>query len=123
MSKSREFLGSSLLKGLSDLYENQWPTLCDLTINCANEEKVLAHKLVLAIHSEYFSALFRHNPKNSTISLPQFDSMLMKVIIKSLVLDIDEEELNEVGLDHIIRAADYFQIKDLVSIVSAIYYV
>ena len=58
MSKSRELLGSFLLKGLSDLYENQWPTLCDLTINCANEEKVLAHKLVLAIHSDYFSAHF-----------------------------------------------------------------
>ena len=34
----------------------------------------------------------------------------MKTIVKSLV-DFDENDLNEIGLDTIIRAADYFQIK------------
>ena len=34
----------------------------------------------------------------------------MKIIVKSLV-DFDENDLNDIGLDTIIRAADYFQIK------------
>ena len=41
----------------------------------------------------------------------------MKIIVKSLV-DFDENDLNEIGLDTIIRTADYFQIKDLVRIAS-----
>ena len=118
MSKSQDLLGSSLLAGLHELYQNQWPTLCDLTIDCANEEKVLAHKLILAVHSEYFAALFRHSPETlQTVSLPEFDSVVIKVIIKSLVLGTDATELNDVGLYEIIRAADYFLMKDLVSVV------
>jgi len=119
MLKSRDLFDSSLLTGLHDLYENQWPTLCDLTIICANEEKVLAHKLILAVHSEYFAALFKHNPETmTTTSLPQFDSGVVKVIIKSLILGTDVTELNDVGLYQIIRAADYFQMKDLVSVLT-----
>ena len=69
-----------------------------MTREDANEENVLAHKLILAVHSEYFAALFRHNPETlTTISLPQFDSVVMKLLIKSLVLGMDITEFQDVG--------------------------
>ena len=43
---------------------------------------------------------------------------IIKVIIKSLVQGTDITELTDVGLYEIIIAADYFQMKDLVSVVS-----
>ena len=80
----------------------------------------MAHKLLLALRSEYFAALFRHHPDIKTTSLSQFDSALMKVIVKSLVDLPDENELTSIGLAEVITAANYLQMNDMVSFVSDI---
>ena len=115
MSKASNLLDSSLTHGLRNLYKNHWPTLCDIKITCSDGKTVWAHKLILAIHSEYFAALFRHEPETSEIVLPQFESDLVKLIIKSLI-DFEEKEFEDFGWDQMIRIADYFQMKDLMTI-------
>jgi len=119
MSRFKSVLESSLVSGLQEFYQKSWPSLSDLTIKCSDGKNVPASKLILAIHSEYFSAYFRQQPDSSIIELLEFDSKLIKTIVKSF-LDFDEKDLHDVGLDEVIRAADYFQMKDLVIITSEI---
>ena len=107
----------SLVSGLRKIYENNWLDFCDFSISCEDDEIVLAPKLILAIHSEYFAALFRYEPTKSTLNLPQFNSDLVKLVIGSLIL-IDEKQLRDVELDQVIRIADYFQMTDLVEVLS-----
>jgi len=111
------FLNSSFASGLRDVYENHWPAFCDLKIKCGDGETVSMPKLILAIHSEYFAALLRHEPDTSVISLLQFDSVTVNSVIKSLV-HFDEKDLTNLELDQVIHVADYLQIKDLVSLYS-----
>ena len=108
---------ASLTKNLREFYKNQYPNFCDLSIKCADGQVVEAHKLILVLKSEYFSALFRQQPTLSELNLPQYEAPLIRVIIKSLV-EINCEELEKHGLVEVLRAADYFQIKDLVDIIS-----
>ena len=82
---AQHLLNNALATGLRDIYQNNWPAFCDLTIKCADGEIVLAPKLILAIHSEFCAALFKHEPKTHTLTVPQFDSSLVKLIIKSLI--------------------------------------
>ena len=107
----------SLVSGLRKIYENNWHDFCDFSISCEDDEIVLAPKLILAIHSEYFAALFRYEPTKSTLNLPQFNSDLVKLVIGSLIL-IDEKQLRDVELDQVIRIADYFRMTDLVEVFS-----
>jgi len=110
-------LDSSLVNGLRSIYKNHWSLFCDLKISCGDGETVIAPKLILAVHSDYFSALLKHEPETTTISLPQFNSASVTFVIKSLV-DFDENDLDDVELGQVVRVADYFQMKELVSIVS-----
>ena len=55
-------LDIDLATGLRHIYQHNWPSFCDLTLICADGETVLVPKLVLAIHSKYFSTLFKHEP-------------------------------------------------------------
>ena len=107
----------SLVSGLRKIYENNWLDFCDFSISCEDDKIVLAPKLILAIHSEYFAALFRHEPQKSLLNLPQFNSDLVRVVIGSLII-IDEDQLMDAGLDQVIRVADYFQMTDLVMVIS-----
>jgi len=110
-------LDIDLATGLRHIYQNNWQTFCDLTIKCADGETVLAPKLILAIHSKYFAALFKHEPEKTTVTLPEFDSNLIKFLIKCLI-DFDENDLNDIELDQLIRIADYFQMNNLVTVIS-----
>ena len=115
--EAKEYLDNTLVTGLRRIYKNNWLNFCDLTISCADGEVVSAPKLLLAIHSEYFAALFRHEPGKTTVTLPQFDSGSVKFVIESLIF-FDEKELSDVELDGVIRVADYFQMTDLVTVIS-----
>jgi hypothetical protein len=117
MSDFQKCLDSSLVNGLRGIYKNHWSLFCDLKISCGDGETVIAPKLILAIHSDYFSALLKHEPETTTISLPQFDSDSVTFVIKSLV-DFDENDFDDVELGQVVRVADYFQMKKLVAIVS-----
>ena len=117
MSGFQKCLDSSLVNGLRSIYKNHWSLFCDLKISCGDGETVIAPKLILAVHSDYFSALLKHEPETTTISLPQFDSASVTFVIKSLV-DFDETDFEDVELGQVVRVADYFQIKALVTIVS-----
>ena len=117
MSDFQKCLDSSLLNGLRSIYNNHWSLFCDLKISCGDGETVIAPKLILAVHSDYFSALLKHEPETTTISLPQFDSASVTFVIKSLV-DFDENDFDDVELGQVVSVADYFQMKELVSIVS-----
>ena len=121
-SKSKHFqkcLDSSLVNGLRGIYKNHWSLFCDLKISCGDGETVIAPKLILAVHSDYFSALLKHEPETTTISLPQFDSDSVTFVIKSLV-DFDENDFDDVELGQVVIVADYFQMKELVAIVSGV---
>lgn len=117
MSDIQKCLDSSLVNGLRSIYKNHWSLFCDLKISCGDGETVIASKLILAVHSDYFSALLKHEPDTTTISLPQFDSASVTFVIKSLV-DFDENDFEDVELGQVVRVADYFQMKELVTIVS-----
>ena len=81
---SQEQLDTALVTGLKNVYKNSWLDFCDLTISCADNETVSAPKLILAIHSEYFAALFRHEPGKTNLTLPQFNSDLVRLVIKQI---------------------------------------
>ena len=117
MSDSQKCLDSSLVNGLRSIYKNHWSLFCDLKISCGDGETVIAPKLILALHSDYFSTLLKHEPETTTISLPQFDSASVTFAIKLLV-DFDENDFDDVELGQVVSVADYFQMKELVSIVS-----
>ena len=117
MSGFQKYLDSSLVNGLRGIYRNHWSQVCDLKISCGDGETVIAPKLILAVHSDYFSALLKHDSKTATISLPQFDSPSVAFVIKSLV-DFNENDFDDVELGLVVRVADYFQMKELVVIVS-----
>ena len=117
MSDFQKSLDSYLVNGLRSIYKNHWSLFCDLKISCGDGETVIAPKLILAMHSDYFSALLKHEPETTTISLPQFDSASVTFVIKSLV-DFDENAFEDVELGQVVRVADYFQMKELVTIVS-----
>merc|ERR1712051_1046301 len=119
MSDFQKCLDSSLVNGLRSIYKNHWSLFCDLKISCGDGETVMAPKLILAVHSDYFSALFKHEPETTTISLPQFNSASVTFVIKSLV-DFDENDFEDVELGEVVRVADYFQMKELVSIVCGV---
>ena len=119
MSGFQKCLDSSLVNGLRDIYKNWWSLFCDLKINCRDGETVIASKLILAVHSDYFSALFKHESETATISLPQFDSASVTFVVKSLV-DFDKRDFDDVELGQVVRVADYFQMKELVAIVSGV---
>ena len=46
----------------------------------------------MAIRSDYFDTLFRYEPDKAQFDVPQFDSKLMNVIIKSMV-EINLEDI------------------------------
>ena len=117
MSDFQKYLDSSLVNGLRGIYKNHWSQVCDLKISCGDGETVIAPKLILAVHSDYFSALLKHDSETATISLPQFDSPSVAFVIKSLV-DFNENDFDDVELGLVVRVADYFQMKELVVIVS-----
>ena len=117
MSDFQKCLDSSLVNGLRSIYKNHWSLFCDLKISCGDGETVIAPKLILAVHSDYFSALLKHEPETTTISLPQFNSASVTFVIKSLV-DFNENDFDDVELGQVVRVADYFQMKELVAIVS-----
>ena len=117
MSGFQKCLDSSLVNGLRDIYKNWWSLFCDLKINCRDGETVIASKLILAVHSDYFSALFKHESETATISLPQFDSASVTFVVKSLV-DFDKSDFDDVELGQVVRVADYFQMKEVVAILS-----
>ena len=119
MSDFQKCLDSSLVNGLRSIYKNHWSLFCDLKISCGDGETVIAPKLILAAHSDYFSALLKHEPKTTTISLPQFNSASVTFVIKSLV-DFDENDFDDVELGQVVSVADYFQMKELVAIVSGV---
>ena len=110
MSDFQKCLDSSLVNGLRSIYKNHWSSFCDLKISCGDGQTVIAPKLILAVHSDYFSALLKHEPETTTISLPQFDSALVTFVIKSLV-DFDENDFEDVELGQVVSVADYFQMK------------
>ena len=119
MSDFQKCLDSSLVNGLRSIYKNHWSSFCDLKISCGDGQTVIAPKLILAVHSDYFSALLKHEPETTTISLPQFDSASVTFGIKSLV-DVDENDFEDVELGQVVSVADYFQMKELVAIVSGV---
>ena len=119
MSDFQNCLDSSLVNGLRRIYKNHWSLFCDLKISCGDGETVMAPKLILAVHSDYFSALFKHEPETTTVSLPQFNSASVTFVIKSLV-DFDENDFEDMELGEVVRVADYFQMKELVSIVCGV---
>ena len=114
---SQEHLDETLIDGLKTMYKNNWTDFCDLTITCADGKKVSAPKLILVVRSEYFAALFRHEPQKSVLALPEFNSDLVRVVIGSLIV-IDEKQLKDAGLNQVIKVADYFQMTDLVTVIS-----
>ena len=115
----KDILDSSLTKKLREVYQSSWTDLCDLEIECGDSTIVPANKLLMLLRSEYFAALFRQEPDTKKVSLPQFDSELVKMIVKSTI-DVEKNELEQVDLVELLRASDFLQMPELTTIVSMI---
>ena len=114
MSEQEEFV-----KGLLEVYGKQPLPFGDFTIDC-EDGQVEAHRLILALRSKYFDALFRlEGNKVRSLSLPQFSHDIMSAIVKSLIV-ADVEAIEQAGCKDVLQAADYFQIKHLAHDVSMI---
>ena len=82
----------SLLKKLKLLYKSTNPKHCDVSFKCSDGKSIYGHKVIMAIRSDYFDTLFRYEPNKTQFEVPQFDSKLMNVIIKSMV-EINLEDI------------------------------
>merc|ERR1712226_993628 len=67
------------LKGFQENYQD----LADFTIIARNHEEYKSHKLLLAVRSKYFEALFRTEPEKKSVKL-DFDGQILEIILKSL---------------------------------------
>ena len=119
MDKFQELFDSSLVIGLREFYRKSWPSFSDVSIKCSDGKSIEAHKLLLSIRSDYFAALFRQEPDLQIINVPNFDSEVMRIVIKSMV-QIDVKDFEQVGFVELLRAADYFQMKELMKVTSEI---
>lgn len=107
----------SLIEKLKKFYISQVPKHCDIALKCSDGKLVHGHKLIMAARSDYFDTLFQYEPEKSEFEMPQYDSKLMSAIVKSMV-NINLEDIEEVGFVDYLQAADFLQLNDLVDAVS-----
>lgn len=107
----------SLMVKLKKMYKGDPYPYCDVSLTASDGKQVHGHKLLMALRSDYFAALFTYEPTKSNFQVPQFDSKLLEVIIKSMV-EINLQDIEEVGFVEYLQAADFLQLIDLVDAVS-----
>ena len=106
-----------LIKKLKTFYKNKLSKHHDVTFICSDGKPIYGHKLVMSLRSDYFDTLFQYEPNKVQFDMPQFDSKLMSVIIKSMV-EINLEDIEEVGYVDYLQAADFLQLNDLIDAIS-----
>ena len=113
---------TKLLAALKGFQEN-YRDLADFTIIARNHEEYKSHKLLLAVRSKYFEALFRTEPEKKSVKL-DFDGQILEIILKSLV-SIDDGLLTDFEVEELLRileASDYLQMEDYTCEVNYYYF-
>ena len=105
----------ALLASLKELQSNgDWLYLADFTIICRNQEEIKTQKLLLAARSKYFQALFRMEPLKTSVEL-DYDGKIIQILLKSLVVSSNFNELDVNELLELLEVVDYLQMVDCMS--------
>ena len=97
------------LRGFQANYDN----LVDFTIICQNEQEFKSHKLLLAVRSKYFEALFRQEPLKTSVKL-DYEGKIISTLLGSLV-SIKHDDFDQLHLEELLQmleVVDYLQMTD-----------
>lgn len=112
------FFSKAIIKQLRSFYKQEYPRFSDVTLICNDNKAVEAHRLLLSLVSDYFNALFKHEPDKKEYSISEFDSDIIGWIVKHVCGADDDDQTNSIGdLDviQLVKAADYFQIPSMMT--------
>lgn len=88
--------------------------LCDVTLVCENKE-ILAHRIILAMYSGYWEALFSNKHFIENQDTVYVDDVKYDILDKIIhFIYTNDISLSENSVYEIIRIADYYQINSLV---------
>ncbi|KAJ8301287.1 hypothetical protein KUTeg_020274 [Tegillarca granosa] len=110
---SNKHAGTRLIKGICDLWHHKH--LCDIVIKC-NGEEIQAHKTVLAIHSDYFRAMFtagfeESSQQQSVVTMNEALPRALKLIIDYMYTG--NITVNKESVQDVVVLADLLQMSDL----------
>ncbi|XP_023348300.1 kelch-like protein 22 [Eurytemora carolleeae] len=99
-----------ILESLKDIYEAEDCFLSDITL-VVGQEKLKAHKLILATQSDFFKGLFRNEKKDEvTIDICSYSTL--STILKYFYTGSSEITIENV--QDILVAANFLQVKELI---------
>ena len=105
-------LKSELCQKINQLFgqngiDGRFESLSDFTIIAENGEKLSTFKLLLAMQSKFFEALFRQEPDKKTIQLNYDHHCLQKLCHCPFMTDIESHEMSE--LLKMLEISDFLQ--------------
>ena len=90
------------------------PFLYDVAILLGNGEELPSFKIILAVKSDYFMALFRQNPEKAQVDLTAFDPEITKAAITYMFTGEDFELLHDPEvLPELLQFSSYVQCETL----------
>ena len=90
--------------------EKEFSHLRDFTVmSTEGEGEIPTLKVLLALRSPYFEALFRNDPAQKSVKLP-YEFKYVKILVNSLIYP-KIEECNAIELAHLFVMADYLQME------------
>ena len=94
-------------------FQANYDNLADFTIICQNEQEFKSHKLLLAVRSKYFEALFRQEPLKTSVKL-DYEGKIISTLLGSLV-SIKHDDFDQLHLEELLQmleVVDYLQMTD-----------
>ena len=93
---------------LAELYESS--NFLDVTIICDGNKIFQGHKVILALYSDFFSDLFRHNDDEEVIIMPEVNHEDMEVIFNLMFTGTSSINIDRLG--SLMSLAEKLQIKN-----------
>ena len=93
---------------MTELYESS--NFSDVTIICDSNKKFKVHKVILALYSDFFSDLFRHNNDEDVIIMPEVNHEDIVVILNLMFTGKSSINIDRLGA--ILLLAEELQIKN-----------